>query len=74
MYKYVYFYHVMYFGYLFIIIIFILSNTCYEFSLLNKTFSMLFCEKTNYFFYSFVTIIPFCFMIIIVILCREIWL
>ena len=33
-------------------IIFILLNTCYGFSLLNDTFSIIFCEKPN-FFYSF---------------------
>ena len=44
--------------------IFTLSNTCYEFSFLNDSFSILFCEKPNCFQYSFVTIHYFLFIII----------
>ena len=61
MYKSVSFYRDIYFGYLFIIFIF--SNTRYEFSLLNDTFSILFWEKPNLFQYYFVTKNYFCFNI-----------
>ena len=50
------FYRKIYFGSLCLKIIFISSNTCYEFSLLNDTFSILFCEKPNLFQYYFVSI------------------
>ena len=46
MYKYVEFYCDIYLGYS-LKTIFILSNTCYEFSLLNDTLSILFCENQN---------------------------
>ena len=49
MYKYVDFYYDIYLGYL--KKTFILSNTCYEFSLLNETFIILFSEKPNCFQY-----------------------
>ena len=63
MYKYVDFYREIYFEYV-KKIIFVLLNTCHEFSLLNETFSIIFCEKPNWFQYYFVTIIYLCFIII----------
>ena len=62
MYKYVDFYCDIDFWCLFII--FILSYTFYEFSLINDTFSIIFCGNSNGFQYSFVTICYFCVIII----------
>ena len=45
-------------------VIFLLSNTCYEFLLLNDTFSIIICQKTDFFQYSLVAINFFCFSII----------
>ena len=64
MYEYVDFYCDIYLGYPFFKIMFVLSNTCYEFSLLNDTFSILFCEEPNCFQWSFVTIQSICIVII----------
>ena len=64
MYGYVGFYHDIYFVYIFDKKVFISSNTCYEFSHLDDTISILFCEKPNCFQYYVVTIHFFCFVII----------
>ena len=50
MYKYVDFYFDIYFGY-FKNHLNILSNTCYDFSLPNKKFIIIFCEQPNLFQY-----------------------
>ena len=61
-YKYVYFYPNIYLGCIFFV--FILSNTCYDFSVLNDTSFIIFGEKPNFFQDSFVTNNFFCFIII----------
>ena len=63
MYNNVGFYRDTYFGYLFFVM-FILSNTCYEFSLLNDNFVILLGGEYDCFQYSFVTIHSFCFIVI----------
>ena len=45
------------------LIIFMLSNMCYDFSLLNDSFSIILCEKSNWFKYSSTNINSFCFII-----------